>query len=125
MNFQDGELHWKRRTLSSNGSWRARDLWAYIDARDCARAFRLGVENVNEGHHVLLLSARDAFSAHDIRALVRYHYPQLAHQVEPLDPSASLYDTRLAETVLNWTPEHSWRDIPELRDAQPEPLDAK
>ncbi len=125
MHFDEQHSHWKRRSLQQGGSWRSRELWTYVDVRDCARAFRLGVENVDEGHHVVLCAARDAYSAHDVRDLVAHHYPQMADQVQHLQPTDALYDTRLAEEVMGWVAQHSWRDVPELRDITPEPLEKK
>jgi nucleoside-diphosphate-sugar epimerase len=126
MSFDDNHhSRWRRRNLEHGGNWKNREMWTYVDLRDCARAFRLGVENVQEGHHVLLLAARDAYSPHDVRELVRHHYPHLAHQVEHLNPTDGLYDVSLAEKTIGWVAEHSWRDMPELRDIQAEPLESK
>jgi nucleoside-diphosphate-sugar epimerase len=124
MQFDDNS-RWKRRSLQHGGNWHSREFWTYVDVRDCARAFRLGIENVSEGHHVALIAARDSYAAHDTRELVRHHYPQLAHQVEHLAPTDSLYDTRFAENLMGWVAKHSWRDVPELRDIKPEPLESK
>lgn len=108
---------WQRRWLQNSHKRRAGDLWTYIEVRDCARAFRLAVEKPQEGSHVLIIGARDSYTTHDIRELVREFYPTLSEYTERLEPHSSLYDTRRAEEVLGFVAEHSWRDVPELREA--------
>jgi nucleoside-diphosphate-sugar epimerase len=102
--------------LKHAGDIKSNDMWTYLDVRDAARAFRLGGEVPLEGHHRLLLAARDSWARDDIRVLVRRHYPNPASHVEHLNPEASLYTTRRAEEVLGFVPQHSWRDVPELND---------
>lgn len=114
MSFEGQRAEWQRRWLENSHKRRGGDLWSYIEVRDCARAFRLAVEKPESGSHVLIINARDSFTTHDIREVVREHFPALADQVADLDPHASLYDTRRAEAVLGFVAEHSWRDVPEL-----------
>lgn len=120
MSFDGDHNHWKRRQLQ-NGGWASRDFWTYVDLRDTARAFRLGVETKQQGHHVLLIVARDAFTAHDIRELVRRHYPERAADVAHLKPNEALYVTTRAEEVMGWVAEHSWRDVEALKDVEAQP----
>jgi nucleoside-diphosphate-sugar epimerase len=110
---------WRRRALASDTD-RRNDLWSYVETRDTARAFRLAIENAPEGeHHTVILAARDSFTAHDIRHLVRQHFPALASQVEHLAPTDSLYDTTAAERVFGWVAENNWRDVSEFADVTP------
>jgi nucleoside-diphosphate-sugar epimerase len=111
--------HWWRRHLTSDED-RRNDVWSYIDIRDAARAFRLAVENTPEGtNHTVIIAARDSFTAHDIRHLVRKHFPALAAQVEHLAPQASLYDTTAAERAFGFVAENNWRTIPGLEGLTP------
>jgi nucleoside-diphosphate-sugar epimerase len=107
-------VRWQRRMLQMSRDIKANDMWTYIDVRDAARAFRLGMEVPLEGHHHFLLAARDSWTPYDIRELVRRHYPELASYVEHLNPDSSLYNTSKAEAVLGFVPEYSWRDVAEL-----------
>jgi nucleoside-diphosphate-sugar epimerase len=109
-------VRWQRRMLQMSRDIKANDMWTYIDVRDAARAFRLGMEVPLEGHHRLLLAARDSWTRDDIRELVRRHYPELASYVEHLTPESSLYNTSKAEAVLGFVPEYSWRDVAELTE---------
>ena len=112
--------HWWRRGLASDED-RRNDLWSYVEIRDTARAFRLAIENAPEGtHHTVILAARDSITTHDIRHLVRKHFPALAPQVEHLAPTASLYDTTAAETAIGWVANFNWRNLPEMAEVTPE-----
>lgn len=102
---------WWRHGLASDEE-RRNDLWSYIEVRDAARAFRLALENAEEGtHHTVIIAARDSFNSHDIRHLVRRHFPALASQVEFFAPTQCLYDTTAAEKAFGFVAERHWRDI--------------
>ena len=51
----------RRRTRRRRAALVARDLWAYLDARDAAAAFVAAVERPFDGHHRVFLSAADTF----------------------------------------------------------------
>ncbi len=106
---------WFMRMFEYSNKHKSNEFWTYIDERDTARAFRLGIEADVEGHHCLIISARDSWTPYDIRELVREHYPQFSQSVENLAPDGVLYDTRHAEEVLGFVAQHSWRDVPEMK----------
>jgi nucleoside-diphosphate-sugar epimerase len=107
---------WWRNSLTSDND-RRNDFWTYIEARDAARAFRLAIENAPEGTSAnLIIANRDSFTLHDIRHLIRKHFPALADQVAHLDPHASAYDTRLAEQHIGFVARNSWREHPDFAD---------
>lgn len=107
---------WQRRWISRAGENRSPDLWTYVAVEDCARAFLLAAESPTEGHHRLLLAARDSWLRGDMREAVRRHYPSLAGFLEGVGPHDSLYDTSRAHDILGWQAERSWRDVPELAE---------
>lgn len=109
--------HWGKRRLQQSNEWRAGDLWTYIDDRDTARAFRLALENAPSGHHVAIIAARDSMTPYDIRDLIRQYFPGVADQVDNLDPHGCAYSTKAAEEIFGFVAQHSWRDVPELREA--------
>jgi nucleoside-diphosphate-sugar epimerase len=117
MDLGGEHVEWQRRRITRADEWRAGDLWTYVDTRDAARAFRLAVESPQEGSHVVIIAARDAFTTHDIRDLVRKHYPSVAHFADRLERDSGLYDTRRAEQVIGFVASHRWRDVPELAEA--------
>jgi nucleoside-diphosphate-sugar epimerase len=115
----DGRRWWKRWLASDED--RRNDLWSYVEVRDAARAFRLAVENAPEGtNHTAIIAARDSLTAHDIRHLVRKHFPALAAPVENLAPTDSLYDTTMAERAFGWVAQLNWRDLPDMAELKPE-----
>lgn len=89
--------------------WVARDLWAYIDARDAAAAFVAAVERPFAGHHRVFISAADTFMEADTEGLVRAAYPQ-AEVRAPLRGHATVFGLAEAQDLLGFRPKHSWRD---------------
>jgi|DewCreStandDraft_2_1066082.scaffolds.fasta_scaffold00026_71 nucleoside-diphosphate-sugar epimerase len=97
-------------------------LWAYVDVRDAARAFRLAAEwtfpepkQVNEwrapGHECCFIAARDALAAHDLSELVRRYYPGIEPVLPGLAGAGSVISGQRAERLLGFTPRFSWRDM--------------
>jgi nucleoside-diphosphate-sugar epimerase len=89
----------------------ARDLWAYLDARDAAAAFVAAVERPIDGHRRLFISAADTFAEGETAALVRAAYPDAALR-RPLAGYAAVFDLGEARAVLGFVPAFSWRDYP-------------
>ncbi|HEX8834268.1 MAG TPA: NAD(P)-dependent oxidoreductase [Abditibacteriaceae bacterium] len=114
--FNTQRARWQAHMLHHGHERRSNDLWTYLEVTDAARAFRLSIEKPLEGHHVLIVAARDSYIAADIREVTRQFYPELASGVENLGPTDSLYDTSLAEATIGFVPEKTWRDVPELRE---------
>ena len=89
----------------------ARDLWAYLDARDAGQGFLRALEWQGEGHLRVLLSAADTFMEEETEALVRRAYPGVALS-RPIAGFSSVLDTVHARQTLGFAPEHSWRSYP-------------
>jgi len=103
---------WMRRFLDGSRAATARDLWGYIEVRDVARAFRLALEKVETGHHVLNIVARDLFSAESPRSLVERHHPRLLPCLGEFDfERLGFWSTERAEQVLGFVAEYRWRDV--------------
>ncbi len=108
---------WATRWLERAGENKSPDLWSYVDRRDVGRAFRLAIERVESGHHVLLLAARDLWgyggdADEGWRARIEKFYPDL---VPFLDNGFDygkygFIDTRRAEQLLGWESQFHWRD---------------
>jgi nucleoside-diphosphate-sugar epimerase len=81
----------------------------YIDVRDLAAAFRLAIERLLEGHHVLFIMADDAVIAEPLATAMPRWLPATAEMARPFtDERPSVSNTR-AKAVLGWQPRHSWR----------------
>lgn len=89
----------------------ARDLWAYLDARDAASAFVAAVEKPVEGHLRAFLSADDSYMDRPSSELAAAAYPGVPLS-RPLAGHASLIDTGRARDALGFVPQYSWRDYP-------------
>ncbi len=89
----------------------ARDLWAYLDARDAAAAFVAAVERTVTGHARLFLSAADSYMDCASADLIAKAYPDTPVH-KPIAGSAALIDTSAAQQQLGFAPRHSWRDYP-------------
>lgn len=89
----------------------ARDLWAYLDARDAGQGFLRALEWQGEGHLRVLLSAADTFMEEETEALVRRVYPGVA-LLRPIAGFGSVLDTVHACETIGFEPEHSWRSYP-------------
>lgn len=110
---------WGRRGLE-NSDWKNRDLWAYVEKRDVARAFRLCLERVETGHHVLQIVAQDYWSALPYRVLIERFYPSLLASLDEAiaqgyDVSQGGWDTRKAQELLGWKSQFHWGDVEELK----------
>jgi nucleoside-diphosphate-sugar epimerase len=85
------------------------NLWGYVDARDVAQAFRLGVESDLTGAHSFIIAAADTLMAAPNAELLADQFPGL-----PLTRDVSEHETLLAidkaRTMLGYAPEFSWRD---------------
>jgi nucleoside-diphosphate-sugar epimerase len=95
------------------------NLWAYVDARDIARACRLAVERAPEGFTPLYIAANDTLMREPTRELVAQHIGG----VERIDPAftgrASPLTCARAAQVLGFTPEHTWEQYIRPEDMAP------
>ncbi|NWG20971.1 MAG: NAD(P)-dependent oxidoreductase [Chloroflexi bacterium] len=95
------------------------NLWAYVDARDVARACRLAVERRPEGFHTLYIAARDTLMREPTLELMRLAgigtgsiAPGFGGRQSPLDCSR-------AAQVLGWEAEHTWEATAGSPDGAP------
>jgi len=86
----------------------ARDLWAYLDARDAAAAFIAAIQAKTQGHLRLFLSAPDTYMEQPSAELVANFYPDSV-QKSPLIGHESLINCARSREILNFTPLYSWR----------------
>ncbi|TCM52217.1 nucleoside-diphosphate-sugar epimerase [Rhizobium sp. PP-F2F-G48] len=89
----------------------ARDLWAYLDARDAAAAFVAAVERPLTGHVRVFISAADSYMDCASADLIGKAYPDTPIRTS-IAGCAALIDTSAAERQLGFAPRHSWRDYP-------------
>ncbi len=89
---------------------RDRILWSYIDTRDAAEACRLAIEAEGLGSIALNLTADDTSMAIPSRELMAERFPEVNDFRRPLEGYETLLSNEKAKRLLNWQPEHVWRD---------------
>jgi nucleoside-diphosphate-sugar epimerase len=84
-------------------------LWAYIDPRDAARAFRLGVERTGAGAETFFICADDTTSACPTARLIERYFPE-AEIAPDIDEYQSVVSNNCARAKLGFIPEFTWRN---------------
>jgi nucleoside-diphosphate-sugar epimerase len=88
-------------------------LWAYIDMRDVAQAFRLALHARLPGSpsaHAYYISAADTMADESSAELIARFYPQLQQHTAALKGHQSLFSWRAAHAAIGYTPRYSWRE---------------
>lgn len=85
-------------------------LWLYVHVLDAARAYRLACENTTVRNATLWIAARDAFSLIPTKDRLSLFYPDVPLRSE-LAEFGSLVTGELANELLGFGPEYSWRDF--------------
>jgi nucleoside-diphosphate-sugar epimerase len=81
------------------------ELWAYLDLRDGARAFRLAVEQEVPGCHVINVMAPDTYSAEPTAELLARYHPT-AELRRPIPGREVPFDLTRSRELLGFTAEH-------------------
>ena len=84
-----------------------RNYWTWVDARDSARAFAMGIEAPYEGAHVLFVNDRVNCMGRPSRELAAMCYPEVTDWREPIEGTESLVSCRRAKEVIGWEPAFS------------------
>jgi nucleoside-diphosphate-sugar epimerase len=85
------------------------NLWGYVDARDAGNACRLAIEANLTGHERMIIAAADNIAGHAAAELAAAHF--LESPVRgALDKDQSLLSSARAARLIDYRPQHSWRD---------------
>jgi nucleoside-diphosphate-sugar epimerase len=89
------------------------NVFAYLDARDLAVAYRLVVEAPPEliQDEVFNVCADDALTVESLRTLLPRLNPAFENMVTQLGEHQSMVSAARIQRVLGWRPRYSWRDI--------------
>ena len=68
--------------VAADSSYLAGELWAYLDVRDGARAFRLAIEREIPGCHLINVMAPDTYSTEPTADLLARHHPSTEVRAE-------------------------------------------
>jgi nucleoside-diphosphate-sugar epimerase len=87
----------------------ATNLWGYVDVRDAARAFRLGLQANVTGFAAFNITANDTLRSEPTEERPRALLPTTEIRA-PLPGTASAWSNTRSRELLGFVPEHSWRD---------------
>ena len=84
------------------------NLWAYIDARDAAQAFRLALESNLKGAEIFVIANADSVMNRPNEELLNELYPNVPHK-RTFGPKETLLSIEKARRVLGYEPRYTWR----------------
>jgi len=84
-------------------------VWAYVDARDAARACLLALEADTAGHEAAFIAAHDIRFDCPTRDLLRDLAPAPVEIRGPLEDRASVISVRKAKNLIGYEPQYSWQ----------------
>ena len=87
----------------------AKHFWGWVDLRDAARSVRLSLENDWIGHEAFFINHSETVLDVPTSEAIDLVYPGTPFKRQ-IEGFGAALDISKAERVLNWTPEHSWRD---------------
>lgn len=108
--WRQEEINWRRGLDVYDLARYAGSFWAYVDARDCANAFRLAVEDPNLPlFGAYNISAADQAAGEQTKTLLDQFYPD-AIVSSPLAGHSSLFNWHKAQEAFGYRPQHSWKE---------------
>jgi nucleoside-diphosphate-sugar epimerase len=86
----------------------AKSLWAYIDARDAARATRLSIEGSWTGLDILNVTSRHIFSESTLSNLIQQWFSIAPRSAAGLEAIGTAFDWRKADLSLGFRSRYMW-----------------
>jgi nucleoside-diphosphate-sugar epimerase len=88
-------------------------LFAYVDIRDMARAFRMCLEASDRlpPFEAFFCNAADTRLLEDTRSFVARHRPDLLPRLRDIEGRQALISCEKARRLFGWVPEHSWTEF--------------
>lgn len=107
---EDAHRPFYRTLVAQYPDWR-KNLWAWIDARDCAQAHRLAVESQPTGQHLaMFVTATDNWTGMASRDLLQRFYPPGIAIAPQLQGPQSLISHAMAHARLGYVPQFRVQD---------------
>lgn len=85
------------------------NLWGYIDARDGAQAVRRGIEAEFKGFEAFIIANADTVMSRSNASLMAEVFPNVPIKGS-LSPNGTLLSIEKAKRLLDYNPQHSWRN---------------
>ncbi|WRT69695.1 uncharacterized protein IL334_006685 [Kwoniella shivajii] len=103
-----------------NDPWtRAWNGFCYIDARDCAQAFRLAIESSLKGAHVFNIANADNAFRVPTAELMKKVFPNTKWEPETDNPREGGISIKKAREMLGYDPKYDWQsEYEKLKNAQ-------
>jgi nucleoside-diphosphate-sugar epimerase len=96
----------------------AGNCWSYVDVRDVAGIVEAAVGSYFGGFEAVHAAAADNYVGRPTADLVADYWGELPAECK-LDGEQSALSTAKADGLLDWSPEHSWRDAADADVAEP------
>jgi len=87
------------------------NYWTWVDARDSARAFAMGIEEPYEGAHALFINDDVNCVGVPSRELADRFYPEVTDWREPVEGTDTLVSVRRAKEVMGWEPIYHYGEV--------------
>jgi nucleoside-diphosphate-sugar epimerase len=98
-------------SFDSDARKRKWNLWSYIDARDGAQAVRKAIEARFTGFEAFIIANSDSVMSRSNASLMAEVFPGVELRPDPTRPATgTLLSIDKARRILDYKPEHSWRD---------------
>ncbi len=96
--------------LEDDAAWSGRDvMFSYLHIDDACSIARKAVEAEYDGHETFWAVVSDTTANVPSKKIIAEFFPD-AEVHDPLDEYETLFDISKTEKLLDWTPNHSWRD---------------
>ena len=97
------------------------NFWSYIDIRDIASVVSAALAADIDGHEPLLVAADENYGGEPTVELVEERFGEVPDDVSLAGEESAMSNAR-AKELLEWAPEHTWR---EARDEDVEEPDVR
>jgi len=108
-NVMDVEDYKAFPSFDSDPRKRKWNLWSYIDARDGAQAVRKAIEASFTGFEAFIIANADTVMSRPNASLMAEVFPDVKIR-QTMSPTGTLLSIDKARRMLNYHPQHSWRD---------------
>jgi nucleoside-diphosphate-sugar epimerase len=99
-------MHWN----DAQRDYQKKNVWAYCDVRDAARACLLALEKDNLGCTIFHITAPDTIMPDPSAELVQRFFPDVPFK-RPVQGHETLMAIDKARHVLGYEPQYSWRNV--------------
>ncbi|MHB1103440.1 MAG: NAD-dependent epimerase/dehydratase family protein [Devosia sp.] len=108
-NVMDVEDYKAFPSFDADANLRKWNLWGYIDARDGAQAVRRGIEAEFKGFEAFIIANADTVMSRSNASLMAEIFPKVPIKGS-LSPNGTLLSINKAKRMLDYNPQHSWRN---------------